>query len=294
VDPFISGIYAGNPEELSIRYALPKLYALEANYGGFIRGTIAKAKELKAEKEKGVSKDVFSTKGGLSHLIGALVSEIGMENIVLGANPEVKKVTKGDCTLCLNGNRVDSSQIISTVGTHALPGLFPFVPEELMSKINNLQYAPVIQVAVSISENDVDANDLHAFGALIPSKENREILGILYPSVCFKNRAPQGKVLLSVFMGGMRRPEMIRWPDEKIEKLVQDELKIIYRRPELKPQILRIFRHSHAIPQYEKNTGERIEAIAEFERLYSGVVIAGNGIDGIGMAHRIKQASSYK
>ncbi len=292
VDPFISGIYAGNPEELSIRYALPKLYALEANYGGFIRGSIAKSNDFKAERKKGVSKDVFSVVGGLSNLVNALVSEIGPENIILNANTMVLDAKSGDCSLSLNGNEIKCSQIIPTVGAHVLPELFPFADKKLMSKINNLRYAAVVQVAVSISENAVHHDDLHAFGALIPSKENRKILGILYPSVCFKNRSPQGKALLSVFMGGMKHPEMVHWSDDKIEELVKSELRIIYRHPELEPQILSISRHTHAIPQYEKNTGERIEAITAFEKLYPGIIIAGNAIDGIGMAHRVKQAFS--
>ncbi len=295
VDPFISGIYAGNPEELSIKYALPKLYALEANHGGFIRGSIAKAGDLKAERAKGVSKEVFSVEGGLNNLVAALVAEIGQENILLDTNTTILQTNKGNCTVSLNNNsEVECSQIISTVSAHCLPELFPFVPDDLMSKINNLRYAAVVQIAVVISKKSVDFNDLHAFGALIPSREGRKILGVLYPSVCFKNRCPKDEALLSVFMGGMRHPEMVHWSDDKIRDLVKSELKILYRRPELDLQILCISRHSHAIPQYEYNTGERINAIAEFEKLYTGITIAGNATGGIGMSHRIKQAYSIQ
>ncbi|MDR3061314.1 MAG: protoporphyrinogen oxidase [Dysgonamonadaceae bacterium] len=292
IDPFISGIYAGNPGELVTRYALPKLYTLEQSYGSFIKGAIAKSKEPKTEQQKKVSKAVFSVEGGLSNLVNALVEEIGAGNILLNVNPVVSEAGSGRYTLHLNGQEIKCSQVISTVGAHSLPELFPFVPETWMSKINNVRYAPVVQVAVSIPVEAVDKDDLRAFGALIPSKENRKILGILYPSICFKNRSPEGRALLSVFMGGMRHPEMLHLSDDKIGELVKEELRIIYRRPELEPQVLRISRHSHAIPQYEKNTGERIQAIAEFEKLYPGIIIAGNAIDGIGMAHRARQAES--
>ena len=292
VSPFVSGIYAGNPESLAIRYALPKLYALEANYGSFIRGSIAKSKDFKAARERGVSKEVFSVEGGLSNLIDALVSGIGAENIILNADTVVLSGNSNNCSLDINGEKIECFRIISTVGAHGLPELFPFASADLMSKINNLSYAAVVQVAVSISDNAVDANDLRAFGALIPSKENRKILGILYPSVCFKNRCPQGKTLLSVFIGGVKHPEMIHLSDGKITELVKSELKIIYRRPELEPEIHYISRHTYAIPQYEKNTGERIAGIAEFEKLYPGITIAGNAIGGIGMDHRVKQAGN--
>ena len=293
VSPFVSGIYAGNPEALAIRYALPKLYALEADYGSFIRGTIAKSKDFKAQRKLGVSKEVFSVEGGLNNLVDALVSEIGTENIILNANTTVLYGNSDDCSLKINEDEIQCTRIISTVGAHSLPELLPFVSTELMSKINNLSYATVVQVAVSISSDAVDANDIHAFGALFPSKENRKILGILYPSVCFKNRCPQGKTLLSVFIGGVKHPEMLQLPDDKIMELVKKELRIIYHRPELEPKIHYIARHTHAIPQYEKNTGERIDAIAEFEKLYPGISIAGNAIGGIGMDHRVKQAKTF-
>ncbi len=293
VDPFISGIYAGNPEELSIQYALPKLYNLELGYGSFIRGSIAMSKYLKSKREEGVTKEVFSVEGGLNNLIDALVAEIGEENIILSADTTILRSEINNCVLKVNEKEVECDLIISTVGAHALPGLLPFVPENLMSRINNLRYAAVVQVAVSIPEDSVSAKDLHAFGALIPSREKRKILGILYPSVCFKNRCPKGKALLSVFMGGMRHPEMVHWPDDKIMELVKSELRIVYRRPELEPQILHISRHTHAIPQYEKNTGERINAITDFEESYAGILIMGNATDGIGMAHRVEQAFSF-
>ncbi|MFN2314014.1 MAG: protoporphyrinogen oxidase, partial [Bacteroidales bacterium] len=84
VDPFISGIYAGDPSRLVTRYALPKLYALEQNYGSFIRGALKKSREKKSEDEKKATKEVFSASGGLGSLITALEKEIGSERIRCG------------------------------------------------------------------------------------------------------------------------------------------------------------------------------------------------------------------
>ena len=84
VNPFISGVYAGDPEKLITRYALPKLYALEQNYGSFIKGSIAKARQKKTELEKKATREVFSAKGGLGNLIKALTLKIGKEKILTG------------------------------------------------------------------------------------------------------------------------------------------------------------------------------------------------------------------
>ena len=85
VDPFIAGIYAGDPTKLITRYALPKLYQLEQNYGSFIRGAIKKAKEKKTERERLATKDVFSPNHGMEQIVKALAKNIDEKNIVLGA-----------------------------------------------------------------------------------------------------------------------------------------------------------------------------------------------------------------
>lgn len=288
VDPFISGIYAGNPNLLITRYALPKLYALEQNYGSFIKGAIAKAKQPKTEREKKVKNEVFSVSGGLGNLIKALTEAVGEENILLNNNLFEISGTANNWNIKLSGTEVFTPTIISTAGSHALPELFPFVKEDLMHKINNLRYARIVQVSVGLTK--FPGKDLQAFGALIPSVEKRKVLGVLYPSSCFDGRCPEGKMLLSVFLGGMRFPQMIDLSDTEIEQLVAEELRIIFRKPDLNPEFMRIFRHSYAIPQYEKNTGERLQAISEFEQTYPGIILAGNLRDGIGMAHRVKQA----
>ncbi len=290
VDPFVSGIYAGDPDMLATRYAMPKLYNLEQNYGSFIRGAIAKAKEPKSEQEKKVTKGVFSVEGGMDILIKALSNAIGEENMLLNTSIRILKAEKNDCEIEIPGGKIVAKRIVTTTGAHALPELFSFARQELISRINNLRYAPVVQMAVSVSTDAVDSEYFRAFGILLPSKEQRKILGVLYPSVCFQNRCPENRVLLSVFLGGIRHPEMIGLSDNQLEEIVVQELKSIYGNPALKADIIRISRHPYAIPQYEKNTGERLEAITEFEKIYSGILIKGNALDGIGMANRIKQA----
>ena len=91
VDPFLSGVYAGNPDTLITRYALPKLYNLEQNYGSFIRGSIAKANEPKTDRDRLATKKVFSAVGGLSQIPEAEADAIGHEHISLGVkNVRVK------------------------------------------------------------------------------------------------------------------------------------------------------------------------------------------------------------
>ena len=85
---------------------------------------------------------------------------------------------------------------------------------------------------------------------------------------------------------------MLQKSDGELEALVEEYFHSMLMFPATaKPDLIRIFRHRHAIPQYEITTGERLDAIAQIESQYKGLTIGGNLRDGIGMAHRIKQAT---
>lgn len=293
VNPFISGIYAGDPEKLITRYALPKLYNLEQQYGSFIGGAFKKSREPKTERDKKASKKVFSGKGGFGTLINRLEEEIGKENIVCNAlDITVKKNTEGyevNYTLDSKPFSISSNRVISTVGAHALPAMLPFIDKTDMSLISELRYAKIIQIAVGVKRNAI-SDDYISFGGLIPQKENRRILGALLPSFCFDDRAPEGYATLAIYMGGMRHPEYIDFPDAELEKIVKEELEELFAIPESSIQFMKMYRHPYAIPQYEKSSGKRFETVQKIEQENKGLIVAGNLRNGIGIADRVKQA----
>ena len=120
----------------------------------------------------------------------------------------------------------------------------------------------------------------------------KEVLGILFPSACFAGRAPEGGALFSFFIGGVKHADLTTWPEEELKALVKRELHAMLKLPaEAEPDMIRIFRHEHAIPQYEQSSGARLETIDELQTRYPGLTLAGNIKDGIGMADRIRQAT---
>ncbi|MFH0866533.1 MAG: protoporphyrinogen oxidase [Bacteroidota bacterium] len=293
VDPFIIGIYAGDPDRLIPKYALPKLYYLEQNYGSFIKGTIKKAKEPKTEEEKRVTRGVFSVKGGFSNLIKALENKIEKKNIMLGiSNLIVLPVEKHFLISYTNQEGVhverEAKKIISTIGAYNIEFFFPFVSHENISKINALHYTKVIEVAIGFDK--WQGMKLDAFGGLIPFKEKRDILGILFMSALFEGKAPESGALFSVFLGGVRRPEIYNMNDNKIKEILEREFRGLMQINEFKPDLLKIMRHEWAIPQYEVDSPRRFEAVAEIEKQFPGLIIGGNLRNGIGMADRILQA----
>lgn len=294
VDPFLSGVYAGDPLKLVTRYALPKLYHLEQEYGGFIRGTIAKMRQPKTDRDRLATKKVFSADGGLDNLTEALAATIGREHITLSASnisilPEAGKweITYRSAN---EETRLLADKVITTVGAYSLPELLPFVPKEEMAAISNLHYAPVIQASVGFRTT----GDLkfEAFGGLVPSCEKKDVLGILFPSACFDKRSPEGGALFSFFIGGVKHAGLTTWPENELKALIGHELHAMLKFPvDIQPDLIRIFRHPQAIPQYEQNSGLRFSTIETLEHRYPGLILAGNMKGGIGMADRIRQAT---
>lgn len=294
VDPFLSGVYAGDPTKLITRHALPKLYNLEQQYGGFIRGTVAKARQPKSARDRLATKQVFSATGGMESLPKALGKHIGEENIVLSAsdiriNPEADK---WHVSFSTNSGKetIQAAKIITAVGGYSLPELLPFVAEKEMTKLCNLRYAPIVQIAVGIK--DTGKLKFNAFGGLVPTREKKDVLGILFPSACFTDRAPEKGALFSFFIGGVQHAELTRLTNEELEALVMRELHDMLKFPTgTKPDLIHIFHHPRAIPQYEINSGERFEAIETIQQQYPGLYLSGNIKGGIGLADRIRQGT---
>lgn len=290
VDPFVSGVYAGDPMKLTTRYALPKLYNLEANYGSFIRGAIAKAKEPKTDRDRLATKKVFSAGGGLQRLVEALSKDLRI--ITSANNLKVMPTADGQWSCTYNGTEeIVCRKVVTTVGAYALPALLPFIPEAQMQKMSNLFYAPIIQVILGVK--NARGLDFPAFGGLVPSKEQKRVLGILFPSSCFEQRCPDGGALYSYFIGGARHTDYLQKSDDEIREITLEAFHSMLKYPaDMQPDLLRIFRHEHAIPQYWSDSGERFATIEALQQQYPGLILAGNMRDGIGMGNRIHQGAT--
>lgn len=294
VDPFVSGIYAGDPHQLVTRYALPKLYNLEQNYGSFIGGAIKKRKEPKTERERKATRKVFSARGGFHRLIKALAAQMPQEACFFGASD-----------LCIRKNaegfnagfkmpdgkpvKISSQFVATTTGAHALNDLFDFISPDELEPVSALRYARVIQVIMAFHKWNGPA--LNAFGGLIPGSEKRDLLGVLFPSSIFEGRAPENGALLSIFLGGVKKPHLFDLADEALLKLVEREMENLFAISRSEKAFVDIYRYPHAIPQYDKQSPQRLERIHQLEQMHPGLLLAGNIRDGIGIADRIGQAA---
>jgi protoporphyrinogen/coproporphyrinogen III oxidase len=283
VDPFILGIYAGDPSMLSAKYAMPKLYRLEQQYGSFIKGSIAIARSGQPK----ASKKLFSFKGGMQSLTDALAAAAGAGNIFMAHQAELIKTADGFAAKSASGTVFNARRAIVAAPSHNFREIMPGLPEPIMAGLTNLQYSKVVQVAAGYKS--WQGMDIKAFGGLVPHRENKDVLGALFVSSFLPGRAPSGGACISFFMGGWRRPDVYNWAQGKIEDSAASAAADMLGQRQ-SADSLEIFRYDKAIPQYEFNTKHRLAARAAAETKWPGLLLGGNAFDGVGAADRIAQA----
>lgn len=307
IAPMVSGIFAGNPETMSLISCFPRIAELEREYGGLIRAMIALAKKKKKETAEG--KVVSSAAGpggvltsfrdGIQSLTDTLTEKL--EDVELVSGADVREVRKGASVpyrLVTQRDELDADLVIIAAPAYAAGDmLLPLAPK-VSSILGEIPYSSMT-VVCSGYERDRIAYDLNGFGYLIPKEEGRSTLGTLWDSSIFENRAPEGKVLLRSMMGGACFPEYIKLPDEEVVKRVRADLKTIMG-IEAAPSFVQVYRHEQAIPQYTVGHGRRLAALADECAACPGLVLTGNSYRGIGLndcvaaAHRaVEEGCAY-
>jgi len=288
INPFVAGVYAGDPARLSVRAAFPKLYALEERYGGLIRGQIQGARERKRRAEKAKDRArLFSYAEGMQTLPEALGRALGESLLTGGAVEEIRVLDSGaeGARFEVQGKkrgvpvRFFCSVLVTAVPADRAAGLIRPLDPAVASALREIPYPPVAEVFLGFRADQV-RRPLDGFGFLVPEKERRQILGTLWSSTLFEGRAPKGHVALTTFIGGSRQPDLALKPDGILLDSALSDL-----RPLLgidgKPAFVRIIRWQRAIPQYEIGHLEKMRSLQEFEERIPGLFVTGNFRGGI-------------
>ena len=290
INPLIGGIYAGNPEQLSLRYAFPKLHALEQNHGGLIRGAIAKMRAAKQGKTPKFNKRIISCKDGLAEL-PQLLSQALQGSVHTNVSIDAIRHSDKQWTITWNGQSRTFDELILTLPAHAL-GKLPFAGtvRHAFGPLTAIDYPPVSVLSLACKRSDL-AHPLDGFGALVPECERRSILGVLFPSSLFPGRAPEDEVLLTVFVGGERQPELATEDTAKLTSLVLAELRELLGL-QGEPTFVHHRHWPKAIPQYKLGYGEILHRIEQIESDFPGLRLAGNYRTGISLTYCIESAMS--
>ena len=291
VDPFVAGVFAGDPERLSVRHSFPLLAELERAHGSLVRGLLAKARARRrlpeAERPPRPDPRPFSFRRGMQALPDALAAHLG-EAVRTGAvarevRPEgARWQVTWQQTGAPQSERFDA--VVLTVPLHRLPALDLRVAVDF-DALTEAAYAPVSVLALGFRRADV-SHPLDGFGVLIPGTEPFNLLGALFSSSLFPGRAPDEHVLLSCFVGGARHPDQAALPTTEAVALATADLgRLLGVRGE--PAFVRRVHWERAIPQYAVGYGRVVAAVEAVERAHPRLAFAGNWRRGISVGEAL-------
>ncbi|TVP47649.1 MAG: protoporphyrinogen oxidase [Gemmatimonadales bacterium] len=285
VDPFVSGVFAGDPETLALGAIFPDLVEAEARHGSVVRGMLARGRSARAERG-GAPRPrsrILSFDGGLQSWPRAVARRLGKEGLEVDAGVHMlsRDNGSGSWRVAWDGGELQARSVILATPARAAAGLVEALDPEAAGALRGLPYAPVTVVHLAWPRASV-AHALDGFGALVPSAEGRRVLGSLWPGTLFPLRLPQDLVLTANFVGGARTPERASLSENDILALVREELEALLGARGT-PSLARVTRWPEAIPQYVRGHGDRIAAVERLEAGVEGLRLAGNWRGGVSL-----------
>jgi oxygen-dependent protoporphyrinogen oxidase len=285
LNPFVAGVYAGDPEKLSARHAFPRLWSMERTHGSLLRAFRAEARERRSGREPAGVVPLISFTGGLQTLTAALTAALPAGSVRTGTTATNVIPGRPWKIIAECGNTVETGEFDATVLALPAAGLaqlvFGTLGERPLASLDHQPHPPVSSLFLGFHRQQV-AHPLDGLGVLVPARERRSLLGAMFSSILFPGRAPADHVALTVFAGGTRQPEIGRLPTEELlARLMPDlrELLGVVGEP--------VFVHHtfwpRAIPQYNLGHERFLEPLARCENRHAGLFIGGHPRDGISL-----------
>lgn len=287
VNPFLGGVFTGRPEELSAQYALPKLWAGLHTHGAVLKWAKAEAAARRARQEGPPT--LFSFQDGQAVLPTALAERLGNRLRLNHRLTHLHRHEHGWTLRFQDGTTSLADRVVLALPAPALLSLV--LPDPLpagLAPLRQLVHPPVSLLHVGFDRLHV-AHALNGFGFLVPEVEKRQILGALFVSSIFQGRAPEGHVLLTVFFGGARQPDLADLPADRQLLLAQSELRALIGLQGAPKWVART-RWGTGIPQYKVGHGAVVAAVQATEALAPTLHLAGHYTGGIGVPDRIAAA----
>ena len=286
IDPMASGVFAGDARTMSLKSCFPRIHEVESEHGSLIRGLIKLQKAARKEGKKdkpgpGPGGILTSFEDGMSEMTDTLAALMGprlrLNSPVTGISHEGGRYT----VHLADGESEEFETLVLACPAYAQAAMLADLSSEISEQVGGITYPPLSVVCMGF-ERERMGPGLDGFGFLVPSREDRGILGTVVDSNVFPNRAPEGHVLLRTMVGGARVPDRARLDDEALTDLVRSDLKDIMN-VNCDPGFTQIWRHERAIPQYLVGHSERLDNIDKALLKFPGLLLTGNAYRGVSL-----------
>jgi oxygen-dependent protoporphyrinogen oxidase len=291
VAPFVSGIYAGDPEKLSLRASFPKLHEFETKFGSVLRGA------MKSRPAKGAPRPgLCSFRDGMETLPRALGARLGdallSEALVVGVrHGKANGNSSFEVDVTRKGHRETllASAVIMAAPVDAASEILKGVSDKFAAPFARIEYAPVAIVAAGYRRDQV-RHAGNGFGFLVPRSEGLRVLGTVWNSSLFPGRARENMACYTSFAGGATDPALCGASDDQIGEIICGEVGNILGITGL-PVTRLVHRYARALPQYNLGHSETVSALSAAASSVPGLYLAGNYLSGPSIGSCIEQAN---
>jgi oxygen-dependent protoporphyrinogen oxidase len=287
LDPMVAGVFAGNPERLSLTSCFPRIAELEQQYKSLIRAMLALQFQHRKRSSPGAGPagpggTLTSFAGGLSVLPRTLAATLD-EQLVCNATLRDIDRTQTGYRLSFDDGREAYNCDVAILASQACDAWKPLqsLDQTLAAVLQQFEYAPVAVVGLGFEKARL-GRELDGFGFLVPGEEPRKILGSLWTSSIFAHRAPPGSVLLRTLIGGARAPALAALDEEQLVQLARAELSAVLG-IQAPPVFVQVFKWPQAICQYTPGHRERLDLIQRQLALLPGLFLTGNAYRGVAL-----------
>ncbi len=304
VDPMVSGIFAGNAETLSLKACFPRMRQIEDDHGGLVRGLLATRRSRKPGDSIGTpSGQLTSFVGGMSDLIDGFttalapairtsvpVSAVGRRGAASRLSPAGEPWRR--YLISTPQGVLDADAVVLSGPAAESAAILGDLDPALAIVLDSIPTAPLAVVCLGYDAAEVQSQcRLDGFGFLVPREEGVRILGALWETSIYPYRAPEGKALLRVMIGGARDSEAISLDDAELCRIVGEELRRTMKLTAA-PELVRVIRHPRGIPQYVKGHLAKGHQIDTLLKAHPGLLLAGNSYRGVSINSCIADAAS--
>ena len=288
VGPFVSGVFAGDPEKLSLRSAFPQLYEAEKTAGSIVRGMMRLAKNKKGPRERAT---LNTFRDGNETMVRALAKKLGAKLLLKTVAANVYRQNDGSFHVSLEGDTNDSvsaKSVVLATPTDMTGKLLAQLDPPFEPLLTTIEHAAVAVVSLGYAKKDV-GHSLEGFGFLVPRTAGLRILGTVWNSSLFPGRAPEGHVLLTTFVGGVTDTSAAKLSSGELWSLVHREIAPLLAIKD-EPTFCNVTIWPRALPQYNLGHADRLDSIHKGLARFPGLFLTGNYLRGPAIGACVEQA----
>jgi oxygen-dependent protoporphyrinogen oxidase len=283
-EPILAHLHVGDVERMSLLATYPRLAELERRWGSLRRGVRA----LRAAAKQPPGPLFWTLRDGLEELVQCLAGRLDPASLLVGRKAVSLRRDGDSWTVELDdGRRLAASAVVLAVPSFAAADLVAETDAALAARLRELRYVSMATLSLGY-RRDAVRHPLDGFGFFVPRRDLRHVLACSWTSSKFDHRAPEGTVLLRVFLGGALQEDLLALDDESLVACVEEDLQAIlgFRAT---PVVRWLSRWPDGYPQYHVGHRGRVERIEA--ALPSGLVLAGSAYHGVGLPDCIRSGS---